>query len=128
VTSVLVIDDSITCRLFHRSVLEAGGFTVTEAINGFDGLEQALRERFDLVLADINMPLMDGIAFLGALRREPACRAVPVIVISTEATGADRDRAYAAGANAYAVKPVDPFALVASARAMTGHVDLRIVS
>jgi two-component system chemotaxis response regulator CheY len=125
-TQVLVIDDSTTCRLYYREMLEAAGFGVAEAINGLDGLEQAMGAPFDLALLDINMPLMDGMACLAALRREPGCRGLPVIVISTEAAAADRARA--AGANAHFLKPIDPTALVAVARAMTGHANLRSVA
>lgn len=127
-TSILVVDDSITCRLYYREVLQAAGFAVTEAINGLDGLEQMLGDRFDLVLLDINMPLMGGLAFIAELRRDPSSRATPVIVISTEVANADRDRMYAAGANSYFVKPIDPVALVASVTAMTGHVSLQNAS
>jgi two-component system chemotaxis response regulator CheY len=126
-TNILVIDDSITCRLYYRDVLEAAGFSVAEAINGIDGLERLLQDRFDLVLLDINMPLMDGLAFLRALRSDPNCRAMPVIVISTESAATERDRLYSAGANSYFVKPIDPAALVGSAKAMTGHVSLQLV-
>ena len=66
------------------------------------------------------MPKMDGYAFLGAVRREPALRAIPAIMISTEAKDSDADRAYAAGANLYMVKPVQPDALCRSIELMAG--------
>lgn len=125
--TVLVIDDSITWRLYYRDILEAAGFAVTEAVNGLDGLEMAIGNRFDLLLLDINMPLMDGHAFLGALRREPMCRATPVVVISTETASASREALYAAGANSYFVKPIDPATLVAAAKSMTGTATLQLV-
>jgi len=118
--NVLVIDDSATTRLFYRTTLESAGFTVDEAANGLEGLEKTMLEEFDLVVVDINMPKMDGIAFLSELRRREQIRPVPAIVISTQARDMDRARAHAAGANAYVVKPVDPQALVAYSRLMTG--------
>ena len=117
--NVLVIDDSATTRKFYRATLEPAGFSVDEAVNGLEGLEKTMLDEFDLVIVDINMPKMDGIAFLSELRRREQIRAVPAIVISTQQREKDRARAHAAGANAYVVKPVDPQALVAYSRLMT---------
>jgi two-component system chemotaxis response regulator CheY len=118
--NVLVIDDSATTRMFYRATLEAAGFSVNEAANGLEGLEKTMLEPFDLVIVDINMPKMDGIAFLTELRRREEIRGLPALVISTQQRDKDRARAHAAGANAYFVKPVDPQALVAYSRLMTG--------
>jgi len=118
--NVLVIDDSATTRLFYRTTLESAGFTVDEAANGLEGLEKTMLEPFDLVIVDINMPKMDGIAFLTELRRREEIRGLPALVISTQQRDKDRARAHAAGANAYVVKPIDPQALVAYGRLMTG--------
>ena len=68
---VLVIDDALTVRLFCRQLLEAAGFEVVEAINGLEGLERAMQERFDLFAVDVNMQKMDGYAFLREARRLP---------------------------------------------------------
>lgn len=116
----LVIDDALTVRLFCRHHLEAAGFAVTEAVNGLEGLERALQERFDLFAVDINMRKMDGYAFLREARRLPELAAVPALMMSTEAGGADVARAYEAGANYYLFKPIKPDLLVAAARLMTG--------
>ncbi len=118
--NVLVIDDSATTRMYYRATLESAGFSVDEAANGLEGLEKTMLEPFDLVIVDINMPKMDGIAFLYELRRREEVRGVPAIVISTQQRENDRARAHAAGANAYVVKPVDPRALIAYGRLMTG--------
>jgi len=66
------------------------------------------------------MPKMDGLEFLAELRRREEVRSLPAIVISTQQRAQDRARAHAAGANAYVVKPIDPQALVAYGRLMTG--------
>ena len=108
---ILVIDDSALVRQYHRQILEQAGYEVAEAVNGMDGLEKALEQKFDLCVVDVNMPVMDGYAFLHAL---------PALMISTEAAAADRDQALAAGANAYLTKPVPPAALCAYAAAMLG--------
>jgi two-component system chemotaxis response regulator CheY len=118
----LVVDDATTVRLFHRNILEAAGFTVVEALNGMEALERALADAAppDLLLVDVNMPRMDGYAFLRALRAEPSLADIPAIMISTEAAPPDADRAFAAGANLYLVKPVQPAALARFARALAG--------
>ena len=118
--NVLVIDDSATTRMFYRATLESAGFAVDEATNGFEGLEKTMLAPFDLVIVDINMPKMDGLEFLAELRRREEVRSLPAIVISTQQRAQDRARAHAAGANAYVVKPIDPQALVAYGRLMTG--------
>jgi len=117
----LVIDDSATSRLFHREILEAAGFAVAEACNGLEGIERVMSEApFDLALVDLNMPLMDGYGFLRALRRDPRLGDLPVIMASTERGEGDADRAFAAGANLYLVKPVAPEALTRLAQALAG--------
>ena len=118
--NVLIIDDSATTRMFYRATLESAGFAVDEATNGFEGLEKTMLAPFDLVIVDINMPKMDGLEFLAELRRREEVRSLPAIVISTQQRAQDRARAHAAGANAYVVKPIDPQALVAYGRLMTG--------
>ena len=118
--NVLIIDDSATTRMFYRATLESAGFAVDEATNGFEGLEKTMLAPFDLVIVDINMPKMDGLEFLAQLRRREEVRSLPAIVISTQQRAQDRARAHAAGANAYVVKPIDPQALVAYGRLMTG--------
>jgi two-component system, chemotaxis family, chemotaxis protein CheY len=119
-TRILVVDDATTVRMYYRDVLEQAGFAVEEAVNGFEGLEKAVAERFDLVLVDVNMPKMDGYAFLRRGRTMPELQAVPAVMISTESGAQDRDRAYAAGANLYLVKPVRPEVLTEVATVMAG--------
>lgn len=117
---VLVVDDATLVRLYYREALERAGFAVDEAINGIEALEKLLAGRYDLVVADINMPKMDGLAFLRALRAEGEVATVPAIVTSTEAGPQDRDAAREAGANLYLVKPVPAGRLVSQAALLTG--------
>jgi two-component system chemotaxis response regulator CheY len=107
-------------RLFYRSVLEAAGFVVEEAINGVEGYEKALTQPFDLMIVDINMPKMDGYSMLRAIRGISAIQSIPAVTASTEARDSDAMRAYEAGANFYLVKPVAPDELTEVARLMTG--------
>ncbi|CAO4165978.1 response regulator [Methylorubrum populi] len=117
---VLVVDDATTVRMYYRDVLEEAGFTVEEAVNGFEGLEKAIEQSFDLLVVDVNMPKMDGYSFLRQGRAIPELRSVPALMISTESEKQDRARAYAAGANLYLVKPVQPQTLAEAARVMAG--------
>lgn len=122
VRRVLVVDDARTVRLYYRGILEGAGIAVTEAGNGLEGLEKAGEELPDLFVVDINMPKMDGYTMLRAVRADERSRAVPAIMISTEAEGRDEQRAYEAGANVYIVKPVRPDALLAVAQLLLGMV------
>lgn len=105
---ILVIDDSETVRRFHSDVLKCSGFRVTTATDGADGLEKLFSSPCDLVLTDINMPGMDGYEFSQRVRKEKQFNHVPIIIVSTEAEDRDKIRGFAAGANLYMVKPVDP--------------------
>jgi two-component system chemotaxis response regulator CheY len=103
---ILVVDDATVVRLYYRQILELEGYRVEEAINGVEGLEKAVQTPFDLCIVDVNMPIMDGYAFLHALRAEPITHAIPALMTSTEAGPEDRLAALKAGANFYLVKPV----------------------
>jgi two-component system chemotaxis response regulator CheY len=119
---ILVVDDSITMRLFYRSVLEAAGFRVDEAANGMEGYERILGHDFDLLIVDVNMPKMDGYTMIRAVRGDAAVRKVPAVFVSTESNDKDAALAFEAGGNFYLVKPVDPVELTDVARLMTGTV------
>ncbi|GIF18396.1 two-component system chemotaxis response regulator CheY [Actinoplanes tereljensis] len=115
---VLVVDDAATVRMYHCTMLSEAGFRVREAANGLEAVEAALGAAFDLFVVDVNMPRMDGYTCVETLRSEVGTPA-PVVMISTEERPGDADRAYAAGANLYLVKPVPPERLVRIARLFT---------
>ena len=117
---ILVIDDATLIRLYYRQALEAAGFEVEEAINGIEAMEKVLSRPFDLLVVDINMPKMDGCAFLRALRCEPDAADIPAMVTSSEAGERDIAAACAAGANYYLVKPIAREDLVLYAAVLTG--------
>jgi two-component system, chemotaxis family, chemotaxis protein CheY len=119
---ILVVDDSITMRLFYRTVLEAAGFRVHEAANGMEGYEKILSSDFDLLIIDVNMPKMDGYTMIRAVRGDATVRNVPAVFVSTESDDKDAALAFEAGGNFYLVKPVDPVELTDVARLMTGTV------
>jgi two-component system chemotaxis response regulator CheY len=117
---ILIVDDAATVRMYHRGILEDAGYGVTEAVNGVEALEKALGAAFDLYLVDVNMPQMDGYAFLRALRGQDIAQA-PAIMVSTEGEDGDRAQAFAAGANVYLVKPARPDRLLACVRLLLGE-------
>lgn len=117
---VLIVDDAVTIRMYHRQLVEAAGCEVDAVDNGIEALEHALRQAFDLFLVDVNMPKMDGYRFIEEARRTEELRSIPAIMISTEAEAGDRQKGYRAGANLYLVKPVKPPLLDACVRLMTG--------
>jgi two-component system chemotaxis response regulator CheY len=115
----LIVDDSKTMR---RSIMFAlqriPGIVCVEARDGVDGLKKFSEGQFDVVLTDINMPLMDGLKLVHHIRNHPVNRALPIVVITTEAAAQDRQRAMALGASAYLVKPVQARAIVDTVRTL----------
>ena len=119
--TVLVIDDASLVRRYYRGALEGAGFRVVEALNGLEALEKLLTTAVDLLVVDVNMPQMDGLTFLRALRaKELPASSIPALVISSEGQAQDMAAARAAGANFYLVKPLDQEILVAYASLLCG--------
>ena len=102
--SILVVDDSITTRTMERSILTANGYQVEIAISGEDALEKVAGAKFDLVISDVLMPGITGFELTKRLRALDAYRDVPVIIVSSLASDADKRKAMEAGAQAYIVK------------------------
>ena len=118
---ILIVDDAATVRMYHRAILESAGYTVDEAVNGIEALENALTTQYDLYLVDVNMPKMDGYAFLRELRGSAGLGQPPAVMISTEAELDDRSKAYEAGANFYILKPTRPESLIGHVRVLLGE-------
>ncbi|MBJ7551847.1 response regulator [Marinomonas ostreistagni] len=120
---ILIVDDATTVRMYHRQLMESLGYHVEEAGNGVEALEKASQDTYDLFLVDINMPKMDGYTFIEEIRKTPAVKATPAIMISTEETESDRDKAYEAGANFYFIKPVRMEAIQTFTKLLTGGAE-----
>ncbi len=101
---VLVVDDSITVREVERQMLTRLGYEVETAVDGVDGFTQLKAGRFDLLVTDVDMPRMNGIEFVKALRREPRFASLPVAIVSYKDRAEDRAAGMEAGANAYLTK------------------------
>jgi two-component system chemotaxis response regulator CheY len=119
---VLVVDDAGLVRAYYRDILERGGYKVDEALNGVEAMEKLLQTDADIIIVDVNMPQMDGISFVKALRRqEPRLASIPAIIASTEAGDHDKAAARAAGANHYLVKPLREDTLLRYIALLTGR-------
>ncbi len=104
---VLVVEDSPTMRqLIVFALKRIRGFQIIEANDGVDGLKKLSADKFDLILTDINMPIMDGLKLVSMVRNDPNYKETPIIVITTEGATEDRERALALGANEYITKPI----------------------
>jgi two-component system chemotaxis response regulator CheY len=107
--TALVVEDSPTMRqLIVFALKRLKGLAVVEADDGVDALKkmQAAPKPFDIVLTDINMPIMDGLKLVKRLRDDATYKAVPIVIITTEGGSEDRARGLALGANAYITKPI----------------------
>jgi two-component system chemotaxis response regulator CheY len=103
----LVVEDSPTMRqLITFALKRIPGSKVIEANDGIDALKKLSTQRFDVILTDINMPIMDGLKLVSMVRNDPVHKAIPIVIITTEGADEDRKRGLALGANAYIAKPI----------------------
>lgn len=121
VLHALVVDDSAAMRqqLCH-ALRRVAGIRTDEAGDGAEAWRKLSAGRYDLVLTDVNMPVLDGLKLVSLVRAGGPHQRVPVVVVTTEAATADRDRAMALGASAYLVKPVQSRQVVETVRALLG--------
>jgi two-component system chemotaxis response regulator CheY len=111
-SKILIVDDSATIRHQLRACLEGAGYEVLEAENGAVGLTRASAEPVDLLIVDLNMPLMNGLEMLEGLRKIPAKASVPAFVLTTESSREMVARGRKCGATAWIVKPFKPDVLI----------------
>lgn len=114
--SILAIDDSRTMRDLLRLTLEEAGFFVTTAQDGADGVHKLTDANPDVIITDINMPVMDGFGFIETVRGSGRNASVPILVLSTENSPELKDRARVAGATGWIVKPFNDTRLVSAIR------------
>ena len=113
---ILTVDDSPSIRLMMKFTLTAEGFAVVQASDGVEALEIAKQRVADLVLTDINMPRMDGLALIKELRSLPGYKTVPMLIITTESGQNSKQIGKANGATGWLVKPFDEQQLLATIR------------
>jgi len=105
--TVLIVDDNDTNRKLCRAILEQSGYQTREAANGREGLQVVRVEMPELILLDMQMPVMDGLETLKRLKADPATRSIPVVALTSFAMKGDRERFLEEGFSDYISKPID---------------------
>jgi len=119
-TYFLVVEDSPTMRqLISFALKRVHGSKIIEATDGIDALKKLSGQKFDLVITDINMPIMDGLKLVSLIRGNDQYKDVPIIIITTEGAEEDRKKGLALGANAYLPKPIQTAELL---RLVNGYI------
>jgi two-component system, cell cycle response regulator DivK len=113
---ILVVEDQEDNRRILRDLLTTVGYEIMEAEDGARGVTAAEAERPDLILMDIQLPIMDGYEATRRIKANPDLKAIPIIVVTSYALSGDEDKARAAGCDDYITKPYSPRALLAKIR------------
>jgi two-component system chemotaxis response regulator CheY len=107
--TILIVDDSSSLRMVVKLALTRAGYDVLEAGDGKEGLAQLEKAgKVNLIVSDVNMPHMDGIAFVTEVKKHPRHKFTPVVMLTTEGQDAKKEQGKAAGAKAWIVKPFNP--------------------
>lgn len=117
---ILAVDDSASMRQMVSFTLKSAGYDVVEAEDGKVALDMAQKEKFRVVLADVNMPNMDGLSLVRALRTLPDYKFTPLLMLTTESTPEKKQEGKAAGATGWLVKPFNPEQLLTTLQRVLG--------
>jgi two-component system chemotaxis response regulator CheY len=115
-TGLIVEDSPMMRQLLVFALSRIKNLSVTEADDGVDALKKLAQGRFDIILADINMPIMDGLKLVKRIRSDSVHKDVPIIIVTTEGAEEDRQRALALGANSYITKPIQAPQVIAEVK------------
>ena len=118
--TIMTVDDSASVRMMVAFTLREEGYDVIEAVNGIDALEKLENHDINLIIADVNMPEMDGITMVKKIRSHSSHRFIPVIMLTTESHESIRERGKEAGATGWIVKPFKPEQLLGVTRKVLG--------
>jgi two-component system chemotaxis response regulator CheY len=110
--TALIVDDAFSLRQLVAFTMRDAGFEVLEGGNGQQGLDQLAGHKVDIIITDLNMPVMDGITFIKNLRQMPTSKYTPVLMLTTESQASLKQEAKAAGATGWIVKPFQPAKLL----------------
>ena len=110
---ILIIEDTEDNRTILRDLFESVGYTVLEATNGEEGIASAEREHPDIILMDIQLPVLDGYEATRRIKASPALSEIPIIAVTSHALSDDERKARAAGCDDYVAKPFSPRAMLA---------------
>ena len=105
---IMIVDDAVTMRQMVGFTLRQGGYDVVEAEHGQDALDKLAKITVDLIITDLNMPVMDGITLIRNVRSRPALKSKPILMLTTEGLAAKKEEGKAAGATGWILKPFDP--------------------
>ena len=118
--TILTVDDSASIRQMVSFTLRQAGYQVIEAVDGLDALSKMNGTPVHMVLTDLNMPNMDGIGLIRHVRANPACKFIPIVMLTTESQTAKKEEGKAAGATGWIVKPFKPDQLLAVLKRVLG--------
>ena len=113
---ILIVEDQEDNRQILRDLLSSTDYEIVEAENGVEALAAVAKQRPDLILMDIQLPVMDGYEATRRIKANPVLRQIPIIVVTSYALSGDDTKAFAAGCDGYVAKPYDPIALLAKIR------------
>ena len=117
---LLIVDDSTVMRMTVSSILKETGYEVIEAENGQVALDKAKQTQVDLIICDVNMPVMDGLTFARLIKEEASYRFVPIVMLTTVTGQAEMAAGKAAGVKAWMVKPFDKTKLLGAVAKLLG--------
>jgi two-component system chemotaxis response regulator CheY len=112
--TILVVDDSASVRQVVGIALRGAGYEVIEGVDGTDALSKLTGQKVHLIISDVNMPKMDGITFVKEVKKLPAYKFTPIIMLTTESDEKKKQEGQAAGAKAWVVKPFQPAQMLAA--------------
>lgn len=110
--TIMIVDDSASMRQVVGITLRGAGYDVLEGVDGIDALARLKGQKVHLIISDVNMPNMDGISFVKAVKLVPAYKFTPIIMLTTESEESKKIQGQAAGAKAWVVKPFQPAQLL----------------
>ena len=117
---ILVVEDTEDNRQILRDLLSTAGYDIVEAYDGAEGVAKAAEHKPDLILMDIQMPVMDGFEATRRIKADPALKSIPVIAVTSYALSGDEEKTRAAGCDGYIAKPYSPRQMLAKVREVIG--------
>jgi two-component system, chemotaxis family, chemotaxis protein CheY len=117
---IMTVDDSASVRQMVSFTLRDAGYEVVEAVDGQDALAKVDNQALNMVITDLNMPNLDGIGLIRALRALPSCKFIPIVMLTTESQAEKKQEGKSAGATGWIVKPFKPEQLIAVVKKVLG--------
>ena len=117
---IMTADDSASVRQMVSFTLKEAGYEVVEAVDGNDALLKLGKQKVDMLITDLNMPNLDGIGLIKGARSLPACKFIPIIMLTTESQDSRKQEGKTAGATGWIVKPFKPEQLLAVVKKVLG--------